>query len=608
MWLEQYVRFSYTSALMSNETMPPTARNVAGKRRASARPVSGLLATMRGLLLVLCIACLALLPRGAVDRAPIVQLELARSQMCRHTDRRERLDCNFRTGSKSAMIFEIDGTSYSDLSAEAILENGDAEALTIEPSWWSGASIDLAHYDHRRLHLRISSKSGRPIAWRSAELRGETEPVPTRVAPLVDGGPAKPNILLYVVDTLRANRMSLYGYERDTTPNLRKWAERGLVFDNAYSNGSDTRAGIPALLASGTPDQMRGHMQMIRGRPSAPIAELLKRRGYRTGGFQANQTMSRSLGYARGFDFYKIFKTYVGDERVKTAAPPLHEAALEWTQRDRRFPFFTFIQTMDVHNPYDAPPPFRDRYYKGPTERPLPDVSGVTKEAGERILAAYATLEPDQYDECVAYADAQIGDFLTRMEEHGLLSNTVVIITADHGESLGEGAPFPHGASLEEEIVRIPLIILLPWAVQHRRIDDIVSLVDIAPTIADLVGLQPPLDYSGRSIFRPRTRHRPAFVLGERNVGGQSVEWFMREGPWKVVLGKGPPKLFLLMKDPMADNDVSAQFPRITDYLARRIGALDSGGGTYRPGKEGLGLSPEQMHEVEEALHALGYE
>ncbi len=577
--------------------------------RAAARARGGApLAPVRALLLIGCLAALTFLPRDTVESPPLVQVELVHSQLCRQTDVRERLDCVFRTASKSALIFRINGAAYTDLTAEAILENGVSESVAIRPSWWAGASIDLAQFDHRTIQLRISSKSGRAISWHSAELRGETELVPSRIAPLVEGGPAKPNILLYVVDTLRASRMSLYGYERDTTPNLRKWAERGLVFDNAYSNGADTRGGIPALLASGTPNELRGHMRMIHGRPNAPIAEVLKRRAYRTGGFQANPTMGRSLGYARGFDFYRIFHTMEGEERVKTPAPTLHEAALEWMQRDTRFPFFALIQTMDVHNPYDAPPPFRDRYYTGPTDRPLPDVSGVTKKTGENILAAYAELEPDRYDECVAYADSQIGELLTTLEELDILSDTVVIITADHGESLGAGAAVPHGISLEEEIVRIPLIILLPWAVQHRRIDDVVSLVDLTPTVADLVGLKAPVDYSGRSLFRPRTRHRPPFALGERNVGSQSVEWFLREGPWKVVLSDRPAELFLIPKDPMADHDVSAEYPGMTEYLARRIGSMDSRGGAHRPGKEGLGLSAEQMREVEEALRALGYE
>jgi arylsulfatase len=559
-------------------------------------------------LLIVGLASLAFLPTDVDPGAPVVQLELAQSQMCRATDRPERLDCYFRTGTDSVLHFRISGASYGDLSAEAVQEGGAADELSIDPSWWAGATIDLSAYDHRVLNLRLSSKSGRPIAWRAAELRAETELLPTRIAPLREGGPARPNILLYVVDTLRASRMSVYGYERDTTPHLRKWAERGLVFDNAYSNGADTRAGIPALLASATPNELRGHMTMVNGRPSTTIAELLKRRSYRTGAFQANITMMKSLGYARGFDRYKVFQTFHGGQRVKTAAPALHDKALDWLRRGLRFPFLTFVQTMDVHNPYDAPPPFRDRYYKGPTERPLPDVSRLSKQAANKILAAYATLEPDRYDECVAYADDQINDFLTELDDLDLLSETVVIITADHGESLGSGSAFPHGVSLEEEIVRIPLIILLPWAPQHRRLDDIVSLVDLSPTIADLVGLAPPRDWVGRSIFRPRTRHRPSHALGERNLGGKSMEWYLREGPWKVVIGDGAPELFLIPQDPMADHDVSARYPIMTEYLARRIGAADRSGGEHRPGKEGLGLSPAQARDVEEALHALGYE
>lgn len=541
--------------------------------------------------------------------APVVQLELVRSQICRSSERPRRLDCHVRTAHDSRLLFAVKGTGIGDLKAEAVLENGTTEPLEIEPSWWSGASIDLAPFDHRRLQIRLYSTSGRPIRWRRAELRGFTEETLSPLGPLIEGSPNRPNILLYVVDTLRASRMSLHGYERDTTPRIREWAERGIVFDHAYSNGADTRAGIPALLASGTPNELRGHMRMVRGRPSATIAELLKRRNYRTGAFQANLTMSPSLGFARGFDQYKIITSHEDGTRVKTMAPALHEAALAWIQKDDRFPFFAYIQTMDVHNPYDAPPPFRDRYYRGPTERPLPDVSGMAPDAAARILATYETLEPDRYDECVAWADDQLGRFLDRLEELGYIENTVVIITSDHGESLGDGALYPHGMSLGEDIVRIPLVVLLPWAVGHRRVDTIVSLVDVAPAIADIVGMRPPRDFSGRSFFRPHTKHLPPFALGERNIGDQSVEWFFREGPWKIELAEGRAGLFNILDDPNGVTDVSERFPDVTDFLARRIGAMDERGGDgERPGKDGLGLSDAQMREVEEALRALGYE
>ncbi len=580
-----------------------------GPRVAPGRPFPGRHALSRAILLAIVLVLVGVFFTTPRRKAlPVMQMELVNSGICGETERPAQLDCAFRTGSPSTLSFAIDGTSYSDLSAEATLENGSKSPVEIRPSWWSGASIDLRDFDHRQIILRVFSDSGRPIRWRRAELRGHSEQVPAPLASLLAKRPHKPNILLYVVDTLRSSRMSLYGYGRRTTPHIEEWARRGLVFDNAYSNGADTRGGIPALLASGTPDQLRGHMKMVHGRPSATIGELLQRHGYRTGGFQANVTMMRSLGFSRGFHHYEVLTTYDGEERVKTPATKLHEAAFEWIQKDQRFPFFAYVQTMDVHNPYDAPPPFRDSYFKGPTDRPLPDVSDLSPEEGQRILDVYAELEPDRYDECVAYADAMLNDFLNQLEEAGFLGNTVIILTSDHGESLGQGARYPHGGSLNEEIIQIPLIILMPWAVWHRRDPTVVSLVDLAPTIADLVGMRAPRDHVGHSIFRPRTRHRPPFAFGARNLNGEPVEWFLREGPWKLSLGPLGRRLFLISGDRLGTTDVSAEFPYQAEYMNRRLVATAGRASSRRPDKKGIGLSDHQMREIEEAMRALGYE
>ncbi len=596
----------------TSPTMPPssTAAETDPERRRSttrSRPAQRIL---RLLMLAVVLAVIATWPEASEQPSgPIVQTDLLATQQCRPEGDRRTIACDFRTARESRLRLTGVSVPAQDLMAEAELENGDREPLTVEASL-SADVIDLERYDHRQLRTLIYTKSGAPLSLSGIELRGVTENVNGPLAYLEPGIPARPNILLYVVDTLRADRMSLYGYKRETTPNLDSFGKKSVVFDHAYSNGADTRAGIPALLASGTPNQLRGHMTKLDGQPSASIAELIKRRVYRTGGFQANMTMLRSLGFARGFDTYEILRTTVDDEPVKTPANVLHERALEWITADPRFPFFAYIQTMDVHNPYDAPPPFRDRYYEGPTERPLPDTSGMEPDAAQRILDTYVTLEPDKYDECVAYADHEIGNLLAELERLGYMSNTVIIITSDHGESLGAGARFPHGTSLDEEIVRIPLLIYLPWApAKHRRVKEVVSLVDLAPTIADLIGLSPPPDFAGRSLFRPRTKYRPSYALGERNIAEQSVEWFIREGPWKLRIEGDSTKLSYITKDPTASKDVSDQFPNITRYLARRIGALDEGSGDEsRPGKDGLGLDEEQLREVGEAMRLLGYE
>jgi arylsulfatase A-like enzyme len=234
---------------------------------------------------------------------------------------------------------------------------------------------------------------------------------------------------------------------------------------------------------------------------------------------------------------------------------------------------------------------------------------GHAAAAGLRQLIA--ELKPELYDDCIAYADHEIGNLLAALARLGLRERTAVVITADHGESLGEGGRFLHGHSLLEELVRVPLIVVLPWDEEPRRIAAPVSLLDVAPTLLDLAGLPVPPGLRGRSLFRERTESEEAAVVGvrlEAASGGQRVtDWFLRDGAWKLRVDRDShARLFDLLSDGTEARDVAEQRPVEVGYLTARLREL----GAPLEGRTAASapqLEPAERQERERALRALGY-
>ena len=311
--------------------------------------------------------------------------------------------------------------------------------------------------------------------------------------------PSGPNVLVLVLDALRADHLGLYGYSRDTSTRLDEYARRGVVFDRAYSQASATLPSVCTMFTSlyPTDHSVSEGGPFVLGQDFTTLAEILKNAGYRTGFFSANPLFGYnvsgddkpwSLGFEQGFDEFFVA---TGSHSGYLRAQPLNERALKWiTQRGSRKPFFAYIHYMDPHIPYDPPAEFRDLF---------PDQYEGEIEWGKKMLELWASGEsiPDDarhhlislYDAEIAYADRCVAEMLDSLDTAGVLSDTLVIVTADHGEAFHEhDGIWVHGLGLYEELIRVPLVVVSPNAevgTEQVRISSVVGLIDLMPTILD---------------------------------------------------------------------------------------------------------------------------
>ena len=415
-----------------------------------------------------------------------------------------------------------------------------------------------------------------------------------------------PHVVLVVIDTLRADHLNSYGYDLPTSRKLERLAARGLMFRSAYASGSSTATSIPTLLASRFPSELSGRLA-ADGPAELTLSEAFQRAGYQTVGYQANFALLAELGYSRGFDDYHVLKVRrEGSWRYRRAAE-IHDECRRFLERRDARPFFLYVQTMDVHVPHDPHPRFKDRVHPAkPRSGAVP--AGI--DLDPTALATFAlfmdALDRKAYDEEVAYATHEFVRFYGMLRRFDLLEDTLVVLTADHGEPLGEHGHAMHGLALYEEQVHVPLMLWMPGYPPGERAG-IVSLLDLAPTILDLAGLPIPSSFRGQSWAGSPSQ----IALGERvkTTSRVPVGAFVRHGPWKLITGPQGQELYDLRIDPDEATNVRDAYPILTEYLIQELIAhipYHRGLGR-KPVRFDAGLSPRAQRELHESLRALGY-
>ncbi len=352
----------------------------------------------------------------------------------------------------------------------------------------------------------------------------------------------RPNIVLISVDTLRADHLSSYGYERETTPEIdRRLADAGTLFADCTSAAGSTLASHMTMF-TGVEPSVHGSRESAAGGPSLPrLASYLRNSGYWTVGLAESGWMSATFGFDRGFDRYdEQFGASEGLYVPGAAAETLGEAERLLDElSDRRF--FAFLHTYQVHEPYDPPEAFAD-FFAEP-------VAGDAE-----VLPAIAAARR-AYDQEIRYTDSLVGRFLEALAARGLEENTVVVLTSDHGEEFGEHGHVSHGLHLYQEIVHVPLLVRGPGVAAGARIEDNVGLVDLAPTLLDIAGAPELAEASGRSLLPYLRGERLAgadervFVSEHWGVFAKTVHgmqaglkpptWALRKGSRKMVSENG---------------------------------------------------------------------
>jgi arylsulfatase A-like enzyme len=479
--------------------------------------------------------------------------------------------------------------------------------------------------------LRFESRGPAPLAWWAPRVTGTARAAAPILDPAVRPPPGPLHVVVLVVDALRADHLSLYGYRRPTSPELARLAgARGVVFERAYATGPSTPNSIPSLFTGRPPSALGINFRAGAGRATRTLAEALALAGVRTAAFVGNPLLLETLGYGRGFGAYEILRRE--DSKVHfVPSALLVDRALEYLSVNRDAPCFVYLQAMETHTPFDPSPAHRGRFEpdatrpssprRPPAERsaaPAPR-PGPWARGGDDAPAD--ARDPDRYDEAIATVDEQIARLVRGFQDLGLADRTALVVTADHGEALGteDDGSWLHGHSLFEELVHVPLVLWLPWLDHGRRVGEIVSLLDLGATLLDLAGIAAPDGFGGASWLRPQPGLDPSEALLERlaphwdahEVRGRGVygvaEWGLRQGPWKLVMDDRRVRLFHLPSDPKETRDVAAMHPEMTAYLAGRVARLSPGLARHGDGPAVIDPGGGVERDLTDALKALGY-
>jgi arylsulfatase A-like enzyme len=423
------------------------------------------------------------------------------------------------------------------------------------------------------------------------------------------------NVVLIVIDTLRDDHCSVSGYERPTTPQLERLAADGVRLEQAYSPTSTTGPTHASLFTSLYPIA-HGVVKngLTLGEDYETLAEVLGGAGYATSGIASSFVLNPKFGYGQGFERYDASFTAehatierpvmdghaVDGEIFDQRADATTAKAQEELERlaGGRQPFFLFAHYFDPHHPYVPPETWGERF--GWSE-------GQAKTVESEI---------DAYDAEIAFADDRVGALLQTLDELGRRDDTLVIVTADHGEGLMQHGHMHHGVQIYEESVRVPLIFRLPGRLPAAStVEGPVELTDIFPTVLQLLEIPHTGQIHGRSLVaaldgsepldpeRPVHLHRRHYdpqTIGEIAVDGE--QFGVREGKWKYIEAEaeGRRELYDLEADPAESRNVHDEQPEVAAQLSERVAGWKLAYGREQEGQE---LSAEDI----ERLKALGY-
>jgi arylsulfatase A-like enzyme len=405
---------------------------------------------------------------------------------------------------------------------------------------WVPAEVDLSPWAGQTVELTLETTG-----------RGDH---PARVgwgAPAVTGpDEGAPLIILYVVDTLRADHTGPYGYPRDTTPALDELARDGVVFEQMVAQSSWTKPSMASVMTSLLPAHHEAVRRLEYLSPDhATLAEELQQSGWSTGAVLANAVLyAARAGFDQGFEYFAGLHGRKVRRSRQVPAAAVVDAALDWLETRRGEPTFLWVHTMDPHFPYDPPSPFDRRFASDPVpeERVPPGLSPAKAREWRGWI--------DQYDGEIAYGDQELGRFLGELETRGLYDRALILFLSDHGEEFLDHGGLRHGFTLFEEVVRVPLLVKLPGGGHAgRRVARQVQTIDVMPTILRAAGAAAPGAAAGRALQDVldgdappvpafiETQHWEATALGVRTETEKYIRHF---GPEDQEL------LFDLVRDP----------------------------------------------------------
>jgi arylsulfatase A-like enzyme len=425
-----------------------------------------------------------------------------------------------------------------------------------------------------------------------------------------------PNVLVILIDALRWDYLGVNGYPGPISPHIDRLAAEGVNFTRARSQCTWTKPSIASLFTSTLPAE---HQIFLVGQGSeehmvtrvlsdrfTTIAEAFQAAGYATGASIDQVHLPAKAGFAQGFDWYM--------RRLGTPAPMLIHRLLEWLDGEQDKPFFAYLHVLDVHWPYRSH--LREsKLPPAPQPDNLPPCVREASQAPDCIEAVRSWLaEPSgrqaledlkrRYAREVEFTDAAIGDLVDELRQRGLYENTIIVVTADHGEGFGEHGHLQHGFAPYEEVMRVPLIVRLPARLRpdRRRIDAPVALIDLYPTLMSMAGLRPESGLAGKNLV-PVLHGRPPAdrVIFNESVAGDAAT----DGHWKLIrFSDGRYELFDLSTDPGERKPVSGTCQGPCVRLREGLGRVETlAAKRAQRHVDEVEIDPEDVKE----LKALGY-
>jgi len=416
------------------------------------------------------------------------------------------------------------------------------------------------------------------------------------------------NVILIVVDTLRADRLSAFGYGRPTSPNLAEFARHAVRFDAARSQAACTFPSVNSILTSRWPAAFLGQPNQALGIPAGvpSLAEILQARGFHTVAVSASAVVRKSPsrfnpggGFARGFDVFH-------EDCVWQPASCVDAAAAGHLQPGYK-PLFLYLHYIDPHGPYQPPPAWRRRFATGSSDKewvrkgdPNPIGDWLYKgRPNPGFTPADLQHLKDLYDEEIGFVDSQLGALFGRLRRSGLLKSSLVILAADHGEEFLEHGDVKHCRNLFDTSLHVPLVVRVP-ATPPRVVANPVQNLDLVPTVLDYLGIEANGKFAGRSL-RAEIEGGAGKPAPEIQYAIQGSQRSAADGRYKLIedLAAGTQALYDLEADPGETKDVLAAERRayapLRDALAKWLAK-----------NEGKGAA-DASRAAQEKLRSLGY-
>lgn len=577
-----------------------------------------------------------------VSRAP--EKIVFRSKLPQHA----WLDLSIGTVEQLPVTFKIGVRTDSDTQLTSL-----AEQTVTMPYRWEALPIDLGKYSGQEAELSLSlssEKAGAVGFWGSPTIRSHGS-MPSTFHKIANDPPQ--GVILIWADTLRRDHLNVYGYSRNTAPNIARLASQGALFQDHIVQGTWTKVSTPSLMTSLYPTSHGVHDFYDRLPSSATtMAEVFHNAGYATINFSSILFTGAFSNLHQGFDQVHEDSSLPDQESSKTARIYV-DRLLPWLETHRDVPFFVFLHVSDPHDPYRPYPPYdtmwangskADEHEKQSKEiknfisDPLMKLFGMPTRA-DLVKAKYdpdqyVQMDRDWYDGSIRAMDAEIGRLLEHIKSLNLEKKIAVAFVGDHGEEFLEHGRTFHGQSVYGELTNTPLILWSPGRIPAgQRVDETVEAIDVMPTLLQLSNLPVPAEAQGESLL--------PLIAPNRNGSGEAeaqIRWVKRPAitekasthdtgapppreteyvsivydGWKLIHNKKRPngkaefELYDEKKDPLNQQDLASKNPEIVSKLSKLLQAWQTKvkSAQLKPDSEvNRGMSPEEL----ERLRSLGY-